>query len=129
MRRVMRGVDEHWRLTVDASVEAVCPGARPQESASDPAETRAALRWAIRRLAACYRDGALRGEDVSIVAGPGRRSVSLARSRVVADVLMSFGVAEDRLRIVTREEAAVPSMGLCTVQVGRAHAREDRAAR
>jgi type IV pilus biogenesis protein CpaD/CtpE len=129
MRRVMSGADETWKLAVAADVEALCPGSRPVESKRDPAETRGAMRFSMRRLAECYRDGAARKDDVTLVAGAGegRRAVAFARARALADVLASFGVAEERIEIVTREQGSEPGAHPCTVEVrarseGRAHA-------
>ena len=104
IRRAMVS-SEDWHLTVPARVAAACPGSQPPPQTADWAENMGSLRWSLRRIGECYRDGTLRGEDVAIQAtsSVGHRSVAMAHARVFADVLASFGVSEERIRINTRE--------------------------
>lgn len=117
IRRAMLSAED-WHLTVPERVAALCPGSRPPAPGADLAENRAALRWSLRRIAECYRDGALKNDEVAInaTASPGHRSVAMVRARSFADVLTSFGVSEERIVIKTRDGNGFSTRG-CSLEL------------
>ena len=128
IRRAMVSSDD-WHLSVPPRVATLCTGSQPPPLTPDWAENMGSLRFSLRRIAECYRDGVLSGDDVVIdaTASEGHRSVAMARARAFADVLASFGVREERIVINTRAGHGY-SARACTIALRGAEAlgaRED----